>query len=277
MISDDVEVFPGAVIGKEVKRAESSPQTSDKEKPVFIGQNSSIGPHNIIYNNTEIGANSVIGGHCEIGHPTPLAKGKPLIIGQRATIRSHSIFYTGSTFGSKLMTGHRVTVRERTVAGENLQIGTRSDIQGDCHIGDYVRFHSNVHIGKESKIGNYVWIFPYVVLTNDPTPPSDNLIGPVIGDYAIIATMSVILPGIVIGTYALIGAHSLVSKDVPDGMVAYGVPAKISGKASDIKLRDGSSEASYPWTGRFHRGYPPEVIKQWKISSNKEETGDTVD
>ena len=44
VISDDVEVFPGAVIGKEVKRAESSPQTSDKEKPVFIGQNSSIGP-----------------------------------------------------------------------------------------------------------------------------------------------------------------------------------------------------------------------------------------
>ena len=179
-------------------------------------------------------------------------------------IRSHSIFYAGSTFGSRLMTGHRVTVREGTIAGENLQIGTLSDIQGDCVIGDYVRFHSNVHIGKESKIGNFVWIFPYVVLTNDPTPPSDNLIGPVIGDYAIIATMSVILPGIVVGSHALIGAHSLVSKDVPDGMVAYGVPAKSSGMASDIKLRDGSGKASYPWMGRFHRGYPKEIVKSGK-------------
>jgi UDP-3-O-[3-hydroxymyristoyl] glucosamine N-acyltransferase len=68
-----------------------------------------------------------------------------------------------------------------------------SDLQGHCEIGDYVRFHSNVHIGQKSKIGNFVWIFPYVVLTNDPYPPSNNLVGVTVHDFAAIATMSVIL------------------------------------------------------------------------------------
>ncbi len=65
------------------------------------------------------------------------------------------IFYEGSLFAEKLITGHRVTVREKTIAGKNLQIGTLSDIQGHCTIGNYVRMRSNVHIGQHSKIGNY--------------------------------------------------------------------------------------------------------------------------
>lgn len=64
-----------------------------------------------------------------------------------------------------------------------------------------------MHIGKESKVGNFVWIFPYVVLTNDPHPPSNVTVGCEIGDYAAIATMSIILPGVKVGQHSLIGAH----------------------------------------------------------------------
>src|SRR5262249_42641272 len=149
-----------------------------------------------------IGDNAVIGSHCEIGVPTSLAEGQPLIIGAGAQIRSHSVFYEGSTFGDNLVTGHRVTVRERTIAGADLQLGTLSDVQGDCEIGNYVRTHSNVHIGKHSKVGDFVWIFPYVVLTNDPHPPSNVQLGCEIGSYAALATMSVILPGVKVGEHA---------------------------------------------------------------------------
>lgn len=236
-----------------------------------IGKNVTFGNFVTVYDDVVIGDNSVIESYCEIGYPTDLATRRPLIIGSDSKIRSHSIFYQGSIFGHRLITGHHVTVRENTIAGENLQIGTLCDIQGDCVIGDYVRFHSNVHIGKKSKIGNFVWIFPYVVLTNDPTPPSENLLGVVVEDYVSIATMSVILPGVTIGSGSLVGAHSLVTKSVPPGMVACGNPAINKGPASEIKLRDGSNQPAYPWTKHFHRGYPKEVIKKW-ITKNENES-----
>lgn len=161
------------------------------------------------------------------------------------------------------MTGHRVTVRELTKAGKNFQIGTLGDIQGHCEIGDYVRTHSNVHIGHASKVGSFVWIFPYVVLTNDPHPPSETCIGCEIGDYAAIATMSVVLPGVKVGEHSLIAALSCVGRDVEPHTVVGGSPAKFLCKTEKIKLRDGTGRNAYPWTTHFHRGYPEEVVSQW--------------
>lgn len=235
-----------------------------------IGANAAIGPFTIIHDNIVIGDNAVIGSHCEIGLPSDLAEDQPLVIGSDALIRSHSVFYQGSTFGDQLTTGHRVTIREKTHAGVAFQIGTLGDIQGHCHIGDYVKFHSNVHIGQHSTIGNYVWIFPYVVLTNDPHPPSDVLLGVTVEDYVAIATMSIILPGVTVKSGALVGAHSSVNRDVGANSVVAGTPAKFVCEASAIKLKDGSGRSAYPWRYHFHRGYPESVVAQWlaEISPN---------
>ena len=228
-----------------------------------IGNNVSIGPYSIIHKNAVIGDNTEIGAYCEIGLPTKLANGRPLIIGNGAVIRSHSVFYEGSTFGEKLVTGHRVTIRELTTAGDGFQIGTLGDIQGHCEIGDYVKCHSNVHIGQHSTVGNYVWIFPYVVLTNDPHPPSEVMAGVTIEDFAVIATMSVILPGVTVKKGALVGAHSSVNKDVnPDAVVA-GSPAKFICGTEKIKLKYGSGNHYYPWRRHFNRGYPEKAVAEW--------------
>ncbi len=228
-----------------------------------LGRNVSVGAFTLISENVVVGDDSIIESHCEIGHASPLSEGSPLVIGRSALIRSHSIFYEGSTFGDELVTGHRVTVREKTFAGVNLKIGTLCDIQGHCSIGDYVRMHSNVHIGNASKIGNFVWIFPYVVLTNDPHPPSDVLQGVVIGDYAAVATMSIVLPGVTIGEGALVGAHSSVSRHVDANTVVAGSPAKFVCGTDQIKLKDGSGLPAYPWRRHFSRGYPEDWIKKW--------------
>ncbi len=229
-----------------------------------IGENVKIGHYSVIYDNVVIGNNSVIEGFCEIGYPTKLARGNPLFIGNNSYIRSHSVFYEGSTFKEYLVTGHQVTVRENTHAGLNLQIGTLSDFQGDCQIGNCVRTHSNVHIGKHSKVGNYVWIFPYVVLTNDPHPPSETMLGVTIKDFAVLATMSVVLPGITVNEHSLVGAHSLVNKNVPSGMVVAGNPAKVLFETSSIKLKNNQNMSAYPWPRHFNRGYPDSVIEEWK-------------
>lgn len=231
------------------------------EKAV-IGEGVEIGAYTVVYDNVEIAPNTKIGPFCEIGVSNHLSDGEVLYIGPDSNIRSHSVFYEGSFFLEKLVTGHRVTVRENIKAGRNLQIGTLADLQGHCEIGDFVRFHSNVHIGQKSKIGSYVWIFPYVVLTNDPHPPSDTLIGVTVEDYAVIATMSVILPGATIASGCLVGAHSSVKGVTEENMIYAGSPAKKICSTSKIKLQGGKGEA-YPWRKHFHRGYPSEVVRLW--------------
>lgn len=227
----------------------------------ILGANVQVGAYTIIHDNVEIGANSQIGAFCELGISNHLSEQKKLIIGEAAHIRSHSIFYEGSVFGEQLVTGHRVTVREKVVAGKNIQIGTLCDLQGHCSFGDYVRLHSNVHIGQHSKIGNFVWIFPYVVLTNDPHPPSDTMLGVTIKDFAAIATMSVLLPGAVIEEGCLVGASSSVKGNTEAHCIYVGNPAKNVGSTSRIKLENG--QPAYPWTTHFKRGYPKDITDQW--------------
>lgn len=228
-----------------------------------IGNNVTIGDFVTIHDNVIIEDNTIVESYCEIGVANKLSGGEKLKIGKNSHIRSHSIFYEGSVFGEGLMTGHRVTVREKTKAGKGLQIGTLSDIQGHCNIGDYVRTHSNVHIGQHSTIGNYVWLFPYVVLTNDPHPPSEVVMGVTIEDFAVVATMSVILPGANIAHGCLVGAHSSLSGKTEAGMIYAGNPARSVGPTSRLKLRDGSRKPAYPWRKHFSRGYPQEVVESW--------------
>lgn len=238
---------------------------SDK---AIIGENVQIGPFCVVYDNVEIGDNSVIESFCELGVMNKFCDNLPLRIGKNSHIRSHSIFYAASVFGDNLITGHRVTVREKTMVGKGFQIGTLGDIQGQCEIGDYVKCHSNVHIGNKTKIGNYVWIFPYVVLTNDPHPPSEVLIGCEIDDFAVIATMSVVLPGVKVASDTLVGAGSIVGKDVEPGWVVAGNPAKPICEITKIKLKDGSGRSAYPWRTHFHRGYPQHEIEKWLAELN---------
>jgi carbonic anhydrase/acetyltransferase-like protein (isoleucine patch superfamily) len=103
-----------------------------------------------------------------------------------------------------------------------------------------------------------------VVLTNDPHPPSDVKKGVVVEDYVVISTMSVVLPGVVVRKDTLVGAHSLVSKNTNEGTLVAGSPAKEICLASKICLKDGSHQSAYPWRKHFHRGYPVDVVNDWK-------------
>jgi acetyltransferase-like isoleucine patch superfamily enzyme len=229
-----------------------------------LGASVRVGPFSIVHNNVEIGDGTTVEAYCELGVPSKLANGSPLKIGRNSLIRSHSVFYESSTFGDNLITGHGATIREHTNAGKGFQIGTQNEIQGDCSIGDYVRFQSNVFIGKMSRIGNFVWMLPYSMLTNDPTPPSDTLIGCTLEDYVVIAASAVVLPGVTVHRHAVVAACACVTKDVAPGTIVAGVPAQKRGAAESIKLRDGSDSSAYPWTNHFKRGYPEQVVAEWR-------------
>lgn len=229
-----------------------------------IGSNVKIGPFCIVHDRVMIGDGCVIGAYCELGIPTPLAKENRLSLGEDSEIRSHSRLYLGAVIGKGLSTGHDVQIRENTSIGKGCRLGTRAIIEGDCTIGEYVNCHAEVHIGKGSEIGNYVWLFPEVLLTNDPTPPSYDQLGVRIEDYAVISAKALLMPGVRVCRDAVVSAGSIVSSDVPAGKVVQGNPAKVVCDAHILRLRSDVRQKAYPWRYRFHRGYPEQLIRQWK-------------
>lgn len=242
-----------------------------------IGKNVKIGDNTVIYDHVVIGDNSIICNDCVIGEPTNLYykqpenyQNPPTIIGADAMIRSHTIIYAGSTFGKGLITGHRVTIREKATVGEHCLISTLVDIQGNCKIGNYTRLYSNVHVGELTEIGNYVMIFPYSIFTNDPQPPSNALVGSKVGDYSIITIHCSVLPGVQVGEHCLIGANSVISRDIEAFSFAIGTPAKRIKDIREIPSKINEGSMHYPWPNNFERGMPWESLgfEKWSQLEN---------
>lgn len=231
------------------------------EDSVTIGDNTFIDSNTIVRRGVTLGVDSFVGANCILGEyqmdfcldRTP--HDHPLTIGPNALLRSGTTIYSGSKIGAHFQTGHKVTIREKTDIGDHVSVGTLSDIQGNCRLGNYVRLHSNVHIGQLSRVDDFVWIFPYVVLTNDPTPPSENFVGVHVRSFAIVATGAVIMPGLEIGQDALVGAGAIVTKNVPHYAVVTGNPGRV---VSDVrKVRNKiTGEPVYPWRDHFKTYMP---------------------
>jgi acetyltransferase-like isoleucine patch superfamily enzyme len=226
-----------------------------------IGHNVRIGHDTVIYDGVTIEDGATIANHCVIGEPlndyytNPDYVNPPTRIGAGSLIRSHAIVYAGSEIGNSFSCGHRVTIREESVIGAHCAVGSYSDLQGQLEMGEYSRVHSHVFVGQKIVLGKFVFVYPFTVFTNDPKPPSETLVGSVVGDYTQIATHSTILPGARIGTNCLIGANSVCGGILPDYSLAIGSPAK---RIKDVReLLDNSGQATlYPWMGRFNRGMP---------------------
>lgn len=219
-----------------------------------IGQNVRIAPTAIIHDNVIVGDGCDIQDFCILGTPTGGENaGKPLILHNNSIIRSHSILYEGSTFGENLHVAHSCVLRDGITAGSHLSVGNFSDLEGNCVIGDYCRFHSQTHIGRGCKIGNLVWIYPNVVLTNDPLPPSTLEIGVTVEDGCVICTGSVILPGAHLGKGSFVAALSRAKGAIPPVRIVAGFNGEITGTID--KLRHRASNKQHPWPNHFAR-YP---------------------
>jgi sugar O-acyltransferase (sialic acid O-acetyltransferase NeuD family) len=95
-------------------------------------------------------------------------------------------------------------------------INARAVIQPSSIIGVATIINSGAIIEHECKIGDFVHIGPGAVLTGNVE----------IGDFSLIGANSTILPGVKIGKNSKIGAGSVVTKDVQEGTIIKGNPAK---------------------------------------------------
>jgi acetyltransferase-like isoleucine patch superfamily enzyme len=121
-------------------------------------------------------------------------------------------------------------VLKDAVIGENCNINSHTFIENDVIIGNHVTVKCGVYLWDGTVIEDKVFIGPNVTFTNDKYPRSKVYPGEfqktLIKKGASIGANSTIMGGLVIGENALIGAGSVVTKNVPDGELWVGSPAK---------------------------------------------------
>ena len=114
--------------------------------------------------------------------------------------------------------------------GENCNICANVLIENEVKIGNNVTIKSGVQLWDGVEIEDNVFVGPNVTFTNDCYPKSGNhsytMLRTKICNGASIGANSTILPGVTIGKNSLIGAGSVVTKDVPEGELWLGNPAK---------------------------------------------------
>jgi acetyltransferase-like isoleucine patch superfamily enzyme len=129
-------------------------------------------------------------------------------------------------------------ILKRARIGSNCNINALCFIENDVVIGNNVTIKCGVHLWDGITIEDNVQIGPSAVFTNDKYPRAKDysytLARIIIKRGASIGANATILGGVTIGSFAMVGAGSVVTKDVPDGELWYGNPAKSHGKAPKI-------------------------------------------
>lgn len=103
--------------------------------------------------------------------------------------------------------------------------------------GIYVNGAAGVAVGKGVFIGPGVKIVSINHVPGDPVHHREQTTGISVGDGVWLGANSVILPGVTIGRCSTVGAGAVVTKDVEEGIVVGGVPARVIGRCERTYAR----------------------------------------
>lgn len=106
--------------------------------------------------------------------------------------------------------------------GQGVMICAGCVLTVNIKIGDHVYVNTNSTISHDAMIGNYSTINPAATINGN-----DRL-----GEGVYVGSGATLIQDISVGNWSTIGAGAVVTKDIPDSVVAVGVPAKV------IKFKD---------------------------------------
>ena len=108
-------------------------------------------------------------------------------------------------------------ISKTSFIGVGALINSKVSIAAHTTIGDFVSINRHVSIGHHTVISDYCSINPGTNIAGNVT----------IGEGTTIGMGTNILHQVKIGKNTIIGAGSVVTKDIPDNVIAYGSPCKI--------------------------------------------------
>jgi UDP-2-acetamido-3-amino-2,3-dideoxy-glucuronate N-acetyltransferase len=156
---------------------------------------------------------------------------------------------------SDVRLGARVTIHHPELVnlygcmiGDDTRIGAFVEIQRRAAIGARCKISSHTFVCEGVTIEDEVFVGHGVMFINDRYPRATAKGRPQgEADWAVVATVvkrgasigsgAVLLCGVTIGEGAMIGAGAVVTADVPDHGLVYGVPARLAG---DLRAPQGS-------------------------------------
>jgi len=183
----------------------------------YIGLEVSIGQDTVIYPNTHLVGKTIIGEDCVIGPNSFIENTK---IGDSCVVRFSVT--ESAILENNVDIGPFARLRKGAHLGENVHMGNFGEVKNSylgpgtkmghfSYMGD-VTTGQNVNIGAGTITCNYDGVNKYK--TN-------------IGDSAFIGSDTMLVAPVNIGNNAKTGAGSVVTRDIPDDSMAFGVPARI--------------------------------------------------
>ena len=130
---------------------------------------------------------------------------------------------------------HFTHIMKNAKIGTGCTLGQNVLVGPNVQVGDNVKIQNNVSVYEGVTLEDDVFCGPSMVFTNVDTPrsayptESNEYQETRVKQGATIGANATVVCGHTIGKYSLIGAGSVVTKDIPDYALVYGVPAKLHG------------------------------------------------
>jgi len=187
------------------------PGTTYVDAGVKIGSDATLEPNTHLRGNSDVGRGCIIGPGAFLSDATlgdecaiRMSMIEQSVLASHVHIGPYSHIRPGSQLGEGVHIGNYAEVKASRL-GRNTKMGHFSYI-GDADVGD------DVNIGAGTITANYDGVSKHRT---------------VIGDGAFIGSDTMLIAPVRIGRGAATSAGSVVNRDVPDGMLAVGAPARI--------------------------------------------------